>query len=84
MRRVLPSLWVLSEWLSTPSMNRIYKGMPSLGPIESSLVQIDVWQAFALIVNALVDAETQGKLARSIPESKSSHFQLVSNCSMLV
>uniref|UniRef100_A0A915C3F4 PIN domain-containing protein n=1 Tax=Parascaris univalens TaxID=6257 RepID=A0A915C3F4_PARUN len=71
MRRVLPSLWVLSEWLSTPSMNRIYKGMPSLGPIESSLVQIDVWQTFALIVNALVDAETQGKLSRSFPESKS-------------
>ncbi|VDM36903.1 unnamed protein product [Toxocara canis] len=77
MRRVLPSLWVLSEWLSTPSVNRLYKGMPSLGPIESSLIQVDVWQALASVANALVDAETNGKLARSVSEASGNDDQRI-------
>uniref|UniRef100_A0A0M3KBB3 PINc domain-containing protein n=1 Tax=Anisakis simplex TaxID=6269 RepID=A0A0M3KBB3_ANISI len=70
MRRVMPALWVLSEWLSTPSINRLYKGMPSLGPIESNLFQIDVWHTLASVSNALVYAESEGVLARNVPGSK--------------
>uniref|UniRef100_A0A0R3RGL6 PINc domain-containing protein n=1 Tax=Elaeophora elaphi TaxID=1147741 RepID=A0A0R3RGL6_9BILA len=69
MRRVLPAVFVISEWLSMPSVNRLYRSMPSLESIETSLIQIDTWKLFADVANTLVDAESKGILSRTIAHS---------------
>ncbi|CAG9540846.1 unnamed protein product [Cercopithifilaria johnstoni] len=69
MRRVLPALFVISEWLSMPSVNRLYRSMPSLESIETSLIQVDTWKLFADVANTLVTAESKGILSRTITQS---------------
>ncbi|VDK68068.1 unnamed protein product [Litomosoides sigmodontis] len=69
MRRVLPAVFVISEWLSMPSVNRLYRSMPSLESIETSLIQVDTWKLFADIANTLVNAESKGILSRTIAQS---------------
>ncbi|VDN06587.1 unnamed protein product [Thelazia callipaeda] len=67
MRRVLPAVFVISEWLSMPSVNRLYRSMPSLESIETSLIQVDTWKLLADVANFLVEAESQKILSRTIP-----------------
>ncbi|VDK52826.1 unnamed protein product [Gongylonema pulchrum] len=76
MRRVLPAIFVISEWLSMPTVNRLYGSMPSLESIETPLLRIDTWKILADIANALVSAESQGVLSRSLAQSdaKSEEF----------
>ncbi|EFO27510.2 hypothetical protein LOAG_00974 [Loa loa] len=68
-RRVLPAVFVISEWLSTPSVNRLYRSMPSLESIETSLIQVDTWKLFAGVANTLVNAESKGILSRTVAQS---------------
>lgn len=63
-RRVLPSVFVYCEWLSTPYINKIYNKMPSLEPLECGNLPIRTWHTLATIANAL--AATEGKLARNV------------------
>uniref|UniRef100_A0A0N5AAP0 PINc domain-containing protein n=1 Tax=Syphacia muris TaxID=451379 RepID=A0A0N5AAP0_9BILA len=63
-RRVLPSVFVYCEWLSTPYINRIYNKMPSLEPLECENFTVKTWHMLATIANALVASE--GKLARNV------------------
>uniref|UniRef100_A0A915Q301 PIN domain-containing protein n=1 Tax=Setaria digitata TaxID=48799 RepID=A0A915Q301_9BILA len=69
MRRVMPAVFVISEWLSMPSVNRLYRSMPSLESIETSLIQVDTWKLLADIANTLVIAESKGILSRSVAQS---------------
>ncbi|VBB26689.1 unnamed protein product [Acanthocheilonema viteae] len=69
MRRVLPAVFVISEWLSMPSVNRLYRSMPSLESIETSLMQVDTWKLLADVANTLVNAESKGILSRTIAQS---------------
>ncbi|VDK73374.1 unnamed protein product, partial [Onchocerca ochengi] len=69
MRRVLPAVFVISEWLSMPSVNRLYRSMPSLESIETSLMQVDTWKLLADVANALVNAESKGILSRTVAQS---------------
>lgn len=69
MRRVLPAVFVISEWLSMPSVNRLYRRMPSLESIETSLIQVDTWKLFADVANTLVNAESKGILSRTVAQS---------------
>ncbi|KAM3723506.1 Telomerase-binding protein EST1A [Dirofilaria immitis] len=69
MRRVLPAVFVISEWLSMPSVNRLYRSMPSLESIETSLIQVDTWKLLADVANTLVNAESRGILSRTVAQS---------------
>ncbi|VDO27353.1 unnamed protein product [Onchocerca flexuosa] len=69
MRRVLPAVFVISEWLSMPSVNRLYRSMPSLESIETSLIQVDTWKLLADVANTLVNAESKGILSRTVAQS---------------
>ncbi|VDO20070.1 Uncharacterized protein BM_BM6808 [Brugia malayi] len=68
-RRVLPAVFVISEWLSMPSVNRLYRSMPSLESIQTSLIQVDTWKLFADVANTLVNAESRGILSRTVTQS---------------
>lgn len=68
MKLVMPATSVISEWLSTPSINRLYTNMPSLDSLQTNLIKVDTWNTLANIANALVAAEFHSFLSRNISQ----------------
>lgn len=49
-----------------PSVNMLYRSMPSLEPLDTSLIRINTWKTLAKIANHLINAEVDGKLIRTV------------------
>lgn len=63
--RVLPSLHLISEWMSTPTVAEIYRSMPSLEPVDPVNCP-DTWKLLARVCNRLATMDNDGYLAESI------------------
>ncbi|KAK6025933.1 hypothetical protein OSTOST_08150, partial [Ostertagia ostertagi] len=62
--RVLPAVCVLCEWFSCPQASAIYRTMPSVEPLPTSIVDIDTWHLLANIANVLARLQDGGEMVK--------------------
>uniref|UniRef100_W6NCE7 Telomerase activating protein Est1 domain containing protein n=1 Tax=Haemonchus contortus TaxID=6289 RepID=W6NCE7_HAECO len=62
--RVLPAVCVLCEWFSCPLASAIYRTMPSVEPLPTSIVDIDTWHLLANIANELARLQDGGEMVK--------------------
>ncbi|PAV76190.1 hypothetical protein WR25_15637 [Diploscapter pachys] len=60
--RTLPALVVLCEWLSCPSVSRVFKSLPSLEPLSNPLHSLDAWHMLAQVATRLDKLDEEGRL----------------------
>ncbi|KAK5968666.1 hypothetical protein GCK32_004307 [Trichostrongylus colubriformis] len=66
--RVLPAVCVLCEWFSCPLASAIYRTMPSVEPLSTSIVDIDTWHLLADISNVLARLQDDDAKTCILPE----------------